>query len=83
MRMLKVLYKLFYKKLVTSQILKPDEINLIFPNIKELLDVHTEINKELRRKRKEDPLVRQIGDTLLATFTGKLEKTCWRIPLIV
>ncbi|XP_048525123.1 rho guanine nucleotide exchange factor 12 isoform X1 [Dendroctonus ponderosae] len=69
-RMLKVLYKLFYKKLVSSQILKPDEINLIFPNIKELLDVHTEINKELRRKRKEDPLVRQIGDTLLATFTG-------------
>ncbi|ERL88867.1 hypothetical protein D910_06249 [Dendroctonus ponderosae] len=78
-RMLKVLYKLFYKKLVSSQILKPDEINLIFPNIKELLDVHTEINKELRRKRKEDPLVRQIGDTLLATFTGRLVKLV-RIP---
>lgn len=51
--------------------LKPDEINLLFPNIKELLDIHTEINKEMRRIRKEDPLVRQIGDMLLDTFTGK------------
>ncbi|XP_030755908.1 rho guanine nucleotide exchange factor 12 isoform X2 [Sitophilus oryzae] len=69
-RMLKVLYKLFYKTLYNSQILKPDELNLLFPNIKELLDVHSEINKEMRRIRKEDPLVRQIGDVLLATFTG-------------
>lgn len=70
-RMLKVLYKLFYKRLQSSQMLKPDEINLLFPNIKELLDIHTEINKEMRRIRKEDPLVRQIGDMLLDTFTGK------------
>ncbi|KAL1517182.1 hypothetical protein ABEB36_000980 [Hypothenemus hampei] len=70
LRMLKVLYKLFYKSLQSSQMLKPDELNLIFPNIKELLDVHTEINKEMRRRRKEDPLVRQIGDLLLTTLTG-------------
>ncbi|CAG9761205.1 unnamed protein product [Ceutorhynchus assimilis] len=70
MRMLKVLYKLFYKSIHSSQLLKPDELNLIFPNIKELLDIHTEINKEMRRIRKEDPLVRQIGDMLVNTFTG-------------
>lgn len=70
-RMLKVLYKKFYKTLHSNQILKPDEMNLLFPNIKELLDIHLDINKEMRRIRKEDPLVRQIGDTLVATFTGK------------
>ncbi|XP_066256144.1 rho guanine nucleotide exchange factor 12 isoform X6 [Euwallacea similis] len=69
-RMLRVLYKLFYRSIDKSQLLKPDEINLIFPNIEELYNVHTEINKEMRRLRKEDPLVRQIGDMLLSIFTG-------------
>ncbi|XP_066148059.1 rho guanine nucleotide exchange factor 12 isoform X2 [Euwallacea fornicatus] len=69
-RMLRVLYKLFYRSIDKSQLLKPDEINLIFPNIEELYNVHTEIYKEMRRLRKEDPLVRQIGDMLLSIFTG-------------
>ncbi|XP_076264695.1 rho guanine nucleotide exchange factor 2 isoform X4 [Rhynchophorus ferrugineus] len=69
-RMLKVLYKKFYKTLFSNQILKSEEMNLLFPNIKELLDIHQDINKEMRRIRKEDPLVRQVGDMLLAIFTG-------------
>lgn len=70
-RMLKVLYKNFYKSLQSSQLLKPEELNLIFPNIKELLDIHTKFNNEVRQRRKDDPLVRQIGDMLLSAFSGK------------
>ncbi|CAH1107321.1 unnamed protein product [Psylliodes chrysocephalus] len=69
-RNLKVLYKIFYKKIQESQTLKPDELNLIFPNIKELLDLHTEFNKEMRRKRKEDPLIKELG-TLIGNMFGE------------
>ncbi|XP_060520310.1 rho guanine nucleotide exchange factor 11 isoform X2 [Cylas formicarius] len=69
-QILKVLYRLFYKKLQETQVLKPDELGLIFPNIKELLDIHSEVEKEMRRIRKQDPLVRQIGDMLVDTFGG-------------
>ncbi|KAJ8922199.1 hypothetical protein NQ315_004136 [Exocentrus adspersus] len=70
-RSLKVLYKIFYKKLQESQILKPEELNLIFPNIKEMLDIHTEINKAMRRRRKTDPIVKEIGDMLVNMFDDR------------
>ncbi|XP_074038354.1 rho guanine nucleotide exchange factor 2 isoform X3 [Leptinotarsa decemlineata] len=63
-RNLKVLYKIFYKKIQESQTLKPEELNLIFPNIKEMLDLHMEFNKEMRRRRKEDPIVKELGHML-------------------
>uniref|UniRef100_V5I8L3 Rho guanine nucleotide exchange factor 12 n=1 Tax=Anoplophora glabripennis TaxID=217634 RepID=V5I8L3_ANOGL len=70
-RNLKVLYKIFYKKLQESQILKPEELNLMFPNIKEMLDLHTEINKAMRRRRKEDSIVKEIGDILVNMFDDR------------
>lgn len=54
-----------------SQILKPEELNLIFPNIKEMLDIHTEINKAMRRRRKDDPIVKEIGDMLVDMFDDR------------
>ncbi|XP_050312480.1 rho guanine nucleotide exchange factor 11 [Anthonomus grandis grandis] len=69
-RMLKVLYKLFYKTLQESHTLKPEELTLIFPNIKELLDIHVDIDNEMKRMREKDPLMRQIGDVLLKIFSG-------------
>ncbi|XP_056631640.1 rho guanine nucleotide exchange factor 12 isoform X2 [Diorhabda sublineata] len=67
---LKVLYCIFYKKILESHTLKPDELNLIFANIKEILDLHTEFNKEMRKKRREEPIVREVG-TLLANMFGE------------
>lgn len=69
-RNLKVLYKIFYKQLLESQTLKTDELNLIFPNIKEMLDIHSEFNKKMRSRRKEDPVVRRCGDMLVEMFDG-------------
>ncbi|CAG9864678.1 unnamed protein product [Phyllotreta striolata] len=69
-RSLKVLYKIFYKKIQESQTLKPDELQLVFPNIKELLDIHNEFSKEMKRKRKEDPLIGDLG-ALLGNMFGE------------
>lgn len=49
-------------------VLKPDELSLIFPNIKEVFDIHNEINREMKRKRKEDLLVKNIGELMLKLF---------------
>ncbi|XP_008190770.2 rho guanine nucleotide exchange factor 11 isoform X1 [Tribolium castaneum] len=69
-RNLRVLCEIFYKTLKESQVLKPDEIALIFPNIKEMLDVHTQFNREMKRIRREDPLVSNLGDMLVKMFGG-------------
>ncbi|KAG5887050.1 hypothetical protein JTB14_020399 [Gonioctena quinquepunctata] len=70
-RNLKVLYKIFYKKIQESQTLKPDELSLLFPNIKEMLDIHMEFNKEMRRRRKEGPIVKELGVMLANMFGDK------------
>ncbi|KAL3284890.1 hypothetical protein HHI36_019026 [Cryptolaemus montrouzieri] len=69
-RILNVLHKIFYKPLQKSQILKQDELSLIFPNVKELLQIHRQFNHEMTQKRKEDPIVRNLGDLLLNMFGG-------------
>ncbi|XP_045464460.1 rho guanine nucleotide exchange factor 11 isoform X2 [Harmonia axyridis] len=70
MRSLNVLHKIFYKPLQKSQVLKPDELSLIFPNIKELLQIHRQFHHEMTKKRREDPIVRNLGDLLLNMFSG-------------
>ncbi|XP_044751624.1 rho guanine nucleotide exchange factor 12 isoform X2 [Coccinella septempunctata] len=70
MRSLNVLHKIFYKPLQKSQVLKPEELSLIFPNIKELLQIHRQFNHEMTQKRREDPIVRNLGDLLLNMFSG-------------
>lgn len=71
-RNLKVLSDIFYKTIVESQVLKPDEVALIFPNIKEMLHVHTQFNKEMKRRRREDPFVGNLGDMLVNMFGGSI-----------
>lgn len=53
-----------------SQILKEEELNLIFPNIKEVLNVHTQFNREMKRKRRDDRFVVELGDMLVGMFGG-------------
>ncbi|XP_068892581.1 rho guanine nucleotide exchange factor 1 isoform X5 [Tenebrio molitor] len=69
-RNLRVLCDIFHKALQDSHVLKADEINLIFPNIREMYDVHTKFNKEMKRRRREDPLIGNLGDMLVNMFGG-------------
>lgn len=36
-----------------------------------MLDIHTEINKEMRRRRKDDPLIKEIGELMAKIFDDK------------
>ncbi|XP_049818465.1 rho guanine nucleotide exchange factor 12 isoform X2 [Aethina tumida] len=71
-RNLRVLHKIFYEKLRSSQVLKTDELHLIFPNIRDLFEVHNEFNRQMRRQREQDKvLVREVGELLLRMFEGE------------
>lgn len=62
--------------------MKPDEVALIFPNIKEMLDVHTKFNKEMKRRRREDPLVGNLGDMLVNMFGGPIGESLQKAAAI-
>ncbi|KAK4873317.1 hypothetical protein RN001_015346 [Aquatica leii] len=69
-RNLWVLENLFKKPLQMSKLLKNEEINLIFPNLCELLELHSQLNSIMRSKRKENPIIKDIGDMMLNMFDG-------------
>ncbi|XP_031357131.1 rho guanine nucleotide exchange factor 2-like isoform X2 [Photinus pyralis] len=69
-RNLWVLENLFKKPLQLSKLLKNEEINLIFPNLGDLLEIHSQLNTTMKNKRKENPVIKDIGDMLLNMFDG-------------
>lgn len=64
-RNLKVLNLIFWKRLSTHKLLKNDEMSLIFSNLNELLQIHITFNTNMKQKRKEEAIVRNVGDLLL------------------
>lgn len=64
MRGLRVLDRVFYRPLKDQQILPQEQISLLFPNIEEILDIHTRFYNNMKAKRKEGPVVGEIGDLL-------------------
>lgn len=64
-RNLKVLDIVFMKPLASKQCLKPEELSLVFPNLNELLDIHVKFNNSMKNKRKENPIVKDVGDILV------------------
>lgn len=53
------------KPLASKQCLRPEELSLVFPNLNELLDIHVKFNNAMKNKRKEGPIVKDVGDILL------------------
>lgn len=49
-----------------NQILPADQLHLLFQNLEEMLDIHSRFNNAMKTKKKEDPLVGDISDILLA-----------------
>lgn len=70
-RNLKVLDIVFMKPLSNKQCLKQEELNLVFPNLNELLELHVKFNNIMKSKRKENPIVRDLGDVLLGMVSSK------------
>lgn len=65
MRALKVLERIFYRPLSENQILPQEQLVLLFPNLGEMLDIHSNLNSAMKLKRKESPIVGNISELLL------------------
>ncbi|XP_020285964.1 rho guanine nucleotide exchange factor 11 isoform X2 [Pseudomyrmex gracilis] len=70
-RALKVLSHVFHKPLLESQVLPLDQIHLLFSNLDEMLMIHSRFNQTMKRKKKENPCVGDVGDLLLEMFDGE------------
>ncbi|XP_018395361.1 PREDICTED: rho guanine nucleotide exchange factor 12 isoform X3 [Cyphomyrmex costatus] len=70
-RALKVLSRVFHKPLLESQVLPSDQIQLLFPNLAEMLKIHSQFNQAMKRKKKENPCVSDVGELLLEMFDGE------------
>ncbi|XP_011497167.1 PREDICTED: rho guanine nucleotide exchange factor 12 [Ceratosolen solmsi marchali] len=70
-RALKVLSQVFHKPLLETQVLSLDQIQLLFSNLDEMVTLHSQFNQAMKRKKKENPCVGDIGELLLGMFDGE------------
>uniref|UniRef100_A0A1A7WW15 Rho guanine nucleotide exchange factor (GEF) 12b n=2 Tax=Iconisemion striatum TaxID=60296 RepID=A0A1A7WW15_9TELE len=77
LRMLKVLDCVFCQRLNRDGILPPEDIKHIFINLEEIIQLHISVTEQMTaiRKRSETSVIGQIGDDLLAWFSGEEEET--------
>ncbi|XP_073986570.1 rho guanine nucleotide exchange factor 2 isoform X3 [Rhodnius prolixus] len=69
-RGLKVLEQVFYRPMRDQQILVQDQMQLLFSNLEEMLTFHSQFNNSMKSKRKENPVVGDVGQLLLDMFDG-------------
>lgn len=64
-RNLKVLDSLFYRPMIQEQLLPADFISLLFPNLEEMLEIHSNFNQKMKARRKEEHIIGDIGQLML------------------
>ncbi|XP_054285231.1 rho guanine nucleotide exchange factor 12 [Macrosteles quadrilineatus] len=69
-RGLKVLDRVFYRPMKEQQVLPQEQIQLLFSNLEEMLEIHSRFNNSMKAKRKEGPVIGEIGDLLYSMFEG-------------
>ncbi|XP_029310526.1 LOW QUALITY PROTEIN: rho guanine nucleotide exchange factor 11 [Cottoperca gobio] len=67
LRTLRVLDQVFFQKM--RSVLNSDELACIFPNLPQVYELHASLCEEMK-KRRETPIVQDIGDVMLARFEG-------------
>ncbi|XP_028262876.1 rho guanine nucleotide exchange factor 11 isoform X2 [Parambassis ranga] len=67
LRTLRVLDQVFFQKM--RSVLNSDELACIFPNMPQVYELHASLC-EAMKKRRETPIVQEIGDIMLARFEG-------------
>ncbi|XP_030287730.1 rho guanine nucleotide exchange factor 11 isoform X5 [Sparus aurata] len=67
LRTLRVLDQVFFQKM--RSVLNHDELTCIFPKLPEVYELHASLC-EAMKKRRETPIVQDIGDVMLARFEG-------------
>lgn len=61
-----MLDSVFYRPLLNNKHLPPEQINLLFSNLEEMLDIHGAFNAAMKARRKEEIVVSDIGELLLS-----------------
>ncbi|NXA00389.1 ARHGB factor, partial [Nesospiza acunhae] len=80
LRILRVLDLLFFQRLRREQLLSREELGLLFPNLPNLIDVHSSLWESMRRLREEQgPIIGDIGDLMLARFEGAAKEEFQRV----
>ncbi|NWH88608.1 ARHGB factor, partial [Aegithalos caudatus] len=79
LRILRVLDLLFYQGLRREQLLSREELGLLFPNLPDLIGVHNSLSESMKKLREEGPIIRHIGDLLLARFDGAAKEEFQRV----
>ncbi|XP_057324420.1 rho guanine nucleotide exchange factor 12 isoform X3 [Microplitis mediator] len=74
-RALKVLSYVFHKPLLESQVLPLDQVQLLFSNLDEMVTIHSRFNQAMKRKKKENPCVGDVGELILEMFDGENGET--------
>ncbi|KAG8222211.1 hypothetical protein J437_LFUL001303 [Ladona fulva] len=69
-RNLKVLDCVFYRPMLEQGILPSEQIQLLFANLDEMLEIHSQFNSAMKAKRRENPIVERVGDILLNMLDG-------------
>ncbi|XP_069041386.1 rho guanine nucleotide exchange factor 1 isoform X2 [Lepisosteus oculatus] len=70
-RMLTVLQNVFARPMERESIMTSTELEAIFPNLEEIIEMHYSFYESLKRLRQESSfIVKAIGQTLLSRFSG-------------
>ncbi|XP_052060315.1 rho guanine nucleotide exchange factor 12-like isoform X6 [Mytilus californianus] len=67
---LKILEMLFYKPMINDNV-NENLTKALFPNIEDILKLHTSLNDEMKKKRKENPVVGDVADILVKRFDAE------------
>ncbi|XP_059352052.1 rho guanine nucleotide exchange factor 11-like [Daphnia carinata] len=67
-RNLKVLDRVFYRPLLDNGF--SDLVNLLFPNLPDMLEIHGRFNTLMKARKRDQPAVETVGDILVAMFDG-------------
>lgn len=63
-RNLKVLDRVFYRPLLDNGF--SDLVNLLFPNLPDMLEIHGRFNTLMKARKRDQPAVETVGDILVA-----------------
>ncbi|XP_004778523.1 rho guanine nucleotide exchange factor 11 isoform X7 [Mustela putorius furo] len=70
LRTLRVLDLIFYQRMKKENLMPREELARLFPNLPELIEIHNSWCEAMRKLREEGPIVKDIGDLMLARFDG-------------
>ncbi|XP_030895960.1 rho guanine nucleotide exchange factor 11 [Leptonychotes weddellii] len=70
LRTLRVLDLIFYQRMKKENLMPRDELARLFPNLPELIEIHNSWCEAMRKLREEGPIIKDIGDLMLARFDG-------------